>query len=192
VVERVKECLERRTGVPRGCVRLAALSGRALDKGLVEDGTTLSVVGRLPGGKGGFGALLRSSRSGRETTNFDACRDLQGRRVGGVEAERRLEEWRGREEERELEKVAEKHLREAAKAERRKEEEKVNIQEFREELEEVGEKVADAVRDGLKQASVLAGSKRKEAIRALAAGASTSKRPKRAFGLEDFSDSESD
>ena len=36
---------------------------------------------RVAGGKGGFGSLLRASRSGATTTNFDACRDLSGRRI---------------------------------------------------------------------------------------------------------------
>lgn len=34
----------------------------------------------LPGGKGGFGSLLRASGRVAKTTNFDACRDLSGRR----------------------------------------------------------------------------------------------------------------
>ena len=32
---------------------------------------------RINGGKGGFGSLLRGSKSAQTTTNFDACRDLE-------------------------------------------------------------------------------------------------------------------
>jgi len=46
------------------------------------------------GGKGGFGATLRSQKPGTPmTTNFDACRDLSGRRIRHVNAQQNLEEW---------------------------------------------------------------------------------------------------
>jgi len=51
----------------------------------------------LRGGKGGFGTLLRSSarQSGaRLTTDFGACRDLQGRRLRHVNDEIKLRKWR--------------------------------------------------------------------------------------------------
>ena len=36
----------------------------------------------IRGGKGGFGRNLKKEKSLKKTTNFDACRDLSGRRVG--------------------------------------------------------------------------------------------------------------
>ena len=55
------------------------------------------------GGKGGFGAMLKGSQAGRKTTNFESCRDLNGRRLRSVNNERRLAEWRKEREERERE-----------------------------------------------------------------------------------------
>lgn len=44
----------------------------------------------LPGGKGGFGALLKGSSGTKKTTNFDSCRDLHGRRLRDVRREQSL------------------------------------------------------------------------------------------------------
>ena len=41
---------------------------------------SLAPAAPLRGGKGGFGSLLRASGRVAKTTNFDACRDLSGRR----------------------------------------------------------------------------------------------------------------
>jgi hypothetical protein len=46
----------------------------------------------LPGGKGGFGAMLRGSSSSKKVRNFDACRDLSGRRLRDVRMLQELEE----------------------------------------------------------------------------------------------------
>ncbi|CAJ1331910.1 unnamed protein product, partial [Effrenium voratum] len=51
------------------------------------------VTFRLLGGKGGFGSLLRSQKGGKKTTNFDAMRDLNGRRIRHVKAVERIKEW---------------------------------------------------------------------------------------------------
>ena len=51
---------------------------------------------RLVGGKGGFGSLLRGGNQGMKkvvTTNFDACRDLDGRRLRHTNNERKLRDW---------------------------------------------------------------------------------------------------
>jgi len=42
------------------------------------------------GGKGGFGALLRTSKNTKKTTNFGACRDLNGRRLKDIQLEQQL------------------------------------------------------------------------------------------------------
>ncbi|CAN0884767.1 Replication stress response regulator SDE2 [Linum grandiflorum] len=72
----------------------------------------------LLGGKGGFGSLLRgaATKAGqKKTNNFDACRDMSGRRLRHVNAEKRLEEWKEGEEERKLEKIAQDFLKKKAK-----------------------------------------------------------------------------
>jgi len=55
---------------------------------------TVRVMFRLLGGKGGFGALLKKQMSqGKKTTNFDAMRDLSGRRLRHSKAVDRIKEW---------------------------------------------------------------------------------------------------
>lgn len=47
---------------------------------------------RVMGGKGGFGSNLRSMgarAATKETTNFEACRDLEGRRLRTVHDEQK-------------------------------------------------------------------------------------------------------
>lgn len=52
---------------------------------------TLTPRRALPGGKGGFGANLKgSAAASRPSSNFDACRDLNGRRIRTVRAESAL------------------------------------------------------------------------------------------------------
>lgn len=78
------------------------------------------------GGKGGFGALLRGQgRDGKVTTNFDACRDLSGRRVRHTTIENKLRDWKAGAHERELEKLAEQHIKEQARQQRREQAEQV-------------------------------------------------------------------
>lgn len=57
----------------------------------------ISTVSSLLGGKGGFGTLLKgqSRQAGAKlTTDFGACRDLQGRRLRHVNDEIKLRKWR--------------------------------------------------------------------------------------------------
>lgn len=54
---------------------------------------------RVAGGKGGFGAMLRGkslAAGQKKTTNFDACRDLNGVRLKAVHQDRQIAEWRAR------------------------------------------------------------------------------------------------
>ena len=58
----------------------------------------LNVMMGLKGGKGGFGAMLRAQAKGKgakTTTDFGACRDLQGRRLRHVNDEIRVQKWAG-------------------------------------------------------------------------------------------------
>ncbi len=82
----------------------------------IETDSTLHLVGQLLGGKGGFGSLLRGAGRAILTDNVDACRDLSGRRLRQANAEKRLAEWAAEARERELEKVALKHVKEQQKA----------------------------------------------------------------------------
>uniref|UniRef100_A0A6N2MZR2 Ubiquitin-like domain-containing protein n=1 Tax=Salix viminalis TaxID=40686 RepID=A0A6N2MZR2_SALVM len=80
--------------------------------------STVYLLLRLLGGKGGFGSLLRgaATKAGqKKTDNFDACRDMSGRRLRHVNAEKKLEEWRAEEEDRRLEKIAEEFIKKKAK-----------------------------------------------------------------------------
>jgi len=67
----------------------------------------------LDGGKGGFGSMLRALgkhmnvKSG-DDANFDACRDINGRRLRHVNSEKKLTEWYAMEEERKREADLEK------------------------------------------------------------------------------------
>lgn len=73
---------------------------------------------RLRGGKGGFGSLLRgaATKAGqKKTNNFDACRDMSGRRLRHVNAEKKLEEWRAAADERKLERMAEEYIKKKTK-----------------------------------------------------------------------------
>ncbi|KAL8118951.1 uncharacterized protein LOC141724036 [Apium graveolens] len=78
----------------------------------------ISLLLRLRGGKGGFGSLLRGAgtKAGqKKTNNFDACRDMSGRRLRHVNAEKKMEEWNAEAAERRLEKVAEEFIKKRVK-----------------------------------------------------------------------------
>lgn len=94
-------------GVPCGVLRLWC--GSRL---LLRDGEVLRELGslppiivraRLPGGKGGFGSLMRAyaaklaARSRRGQENQGAMRDLWGRRIRHVEAAKQIKEWQAQE-----------------------------------------------------------------------------------------------
>ncbi|KAL1561918.1 replication stress response regulator SDE2-like [Salvia divinorum] len=91
---------------------------RCRTDGLGNFPVVVNLLLRLMGGKGGFGSLLRgaATKAGqKKTNNFDACRDMSGRRLRHVNAEKRLEEWRAEAEERKLEKMADEFLKKKAK-----------------------------------------------------------------------------
>lgn len=102
-------------------------SGRPLQDGKqlqhygVTTDSTIQLAFRLLGGKGGFGSLLRGAGRAILTDNVDACRDLSGRRLRQANAEKRLAQWAAEARERELEKIAMKHVREQEKANKREE-----------------------------------------------------------------------
>lgn len=156
---RVAAVVCERTGVPVRCLRL--VTGTAVVSNetvlIAEDGNfpSCSLLLRLPGGKGGFGSLLRgaATKAGqKKTSNFDACRDMSGRRLRHVNAEKKLKEWKADAEERELEKTAEEFLKKATKA---KEEDNgvfEELEKFRAETSHAMEAVEQAVASGLVEA----------------------------------------
>lgn len=117
-----------------------------------------SVLLRLRGGKGGFGSLLRgaATKAGqKKTSNFDACRDMSGRRLRHVNAEKKLKEWKAQAKEREFEKTANDFLKKQVK---QKEDESgcsQVIERFREETFRAREDVESAVAQGLAEAKKL-------------------------------------
>ena len=97
-------------GVPSEHLRLTRAGRELHDASRLDevDGAIVSVLLRIHGGKGGFGAMLRTAGAkGVKTTNFDACRDLNGRRLRHVNADAALAEWERGAEERKLKKQQE-------------------------------------------------------------------------------------
>lgn len=93
-VATLKNRLYELTSVPPDVQRLTTLGGRFItDDQLIFDPAEpdgpiiLSMSLRLPGGKGGFGSMLRAQggrMASQKTTNYEACRDLSGRRLKTV------------------------------------------------------------------------------------------------------------
>ncbi|KAL3308888.1 silencing defective protein Sde2 [Cichlidogyrus casuarinus] len=74
--------------------------------GNLSEYAVIRVYERLYGGKGGFGSMLRAIGSQIEkTTNHEMCRDLTGRRMRDVNAEKKLREWYEKATDREREKA---------------------------------------------------------------------------------------
>ncbi|XP_011093038.1 protein SDE2 homolog isoform X2 [Sesamum indicum] len=150
---------------------------------------------RLRGGKGGFGSLLRgaATKAGqKKTNNFDACRDMSGRRLRHVNAEKKLEEWRAEAEERKLEKMAEEYIKKKAKEVVKKgksnggDSAEKYVAKYREDSAKCMEEVERSVRESIKG---LVSSKRKSSA---VGGESDSKRLKIWMGKRKFGDSDSE
>ncbi|XP_065860216.1 uncharacterized protein [Euphorbia lathyris] len=118
-VQAIKHRIFEITKIPIHSQRLICGGTQLHERSLVSaPECTVHLVLSLLGGKGGFGSLLRgaATKAGqKKTNNFDACRDMSGRRLRHVNAEKRLEEWKAGEEERRLEKIAEDFLKKNAK-----------------------------------------------------------------------------
>uniref|UniRef100_A0A1J3JPV3 Protein SDE2-like protein n=1 Tax=Noccaea caerulescens TaxID=107243 RepID=A0A1J3JPV3_NOCCA len=116
--DQIKQRIFEQTKIPTHLQRLICGGYQISDGSAVsQPDATVNLVLSLRGGKGGFGSLLRgaATKAGqKKTNNFDACRDMSGRRLRHVNAEKRLEEWKEGEEERKLEKVAHEFLKKQA------------------------------------------------------------------------------
>ena len=91
-VARLARELERLEGIPTS-EQIISCGSRVLrpaDGRLPLDPPTCHLLLPLAGGKGGFGSNLRAAARNAATSNFDACRDLSGRRVRHVNGEQKI------------------------------------------------------------------------------------------------------
>lgn len=158
--EVLKSLLEERTGIPKDSQRLVTgLRDISDDSVLSTDDCgefpSCTVLLRLIGGKGGFGSLLRgaATKAGqKKTSNFDACRDMSGRRLRHVNAEKQLKEWKAEAKDRELEKAGEEHVKRLARERRENAAVQEELESLRAESTVAMDSVDDAVKIGLVEA----------------------------------------
>lgn len=148
----LRACVAQHEGLPSSLLRLTSAGRELHDSATVAPGSSVHVLLRLLGGKGGFGAMLRTAGArGVKTTNFDACRDLNGRRLRHVNAEASLREWDMQAQQREL-----KRQEEAAKKGSKAPETRVEAfdeDEYDEMLKGARDRVADALAASLASTS---------------------------------------
>nr|CAG8591050.1 8751_t:CDS:2 [Entrophospora candida]CAG8604733.1 13804_t:CDS:2 [Entrophospora candida] len=122
--------------------------------------TTLTLKLPLYGGKGGFGSMLRAQggkMASQKTTNFEACRDLNGRRLRTVNEAKRLADLLEKEPERErvrndkIQRKIENGLKE-----RQAKKIRFDDTEFLKQSEEMKEKVQVAVTEAVKNTTTTA------------------------------------
>merc|ERR1719479_72798 len=96
------------------CLRCEKDGKPLLENGSLDgtDCVTVTLAGGLPGGKGGFGSLLRSIGAQiQKTTNHEAMRDLSGRRQRDVNNEQRMRDYAAKKAEREREELEKKEAK---------------------------------------------------------------------------------
>jgi len=157
-VSKIKQIIAEKEGIPVDQQWLSCNSKYLSDRQLFSASEArllppLHLSLRIVGGKGGFGSLLRGGNSKvgqKKTTNFDACRDLSGRRLRHQNNEKKLAEWYAEEKERELEKIAEEHIK---KLETEKKEHVFDVISFDEELETNDNNITSSVKAGMSVAT---------------------------------------
>lgn len=167
-VKDLKESVFLSQGIPVNQFQIVVNKYYVKDEEFIEDGSVAQLVLLLPGGKGGFGSMLRAIGAQIEkTTNREACRDLSGRRLRDVNEEKRLKKWISKQAERERE-AAE---RKKAKLERLRSMPKHNFcdPEYDQERSELPDKIDNALVQGLKSAESGPSKRRKPQASAQAA-----------------------
>merc|ERR1711936_248242 len=171
----------------------------SLDSPLHQTGTLYILPSNpLPGGKGGFGSLLRAIGAQiQKTTNHEAMRDLSGRRQRDINNEQRMRDYAAKQGEREREELEKK---EAKLQKLKRLAERENKHEFSDpQYDKVRSETEENVHDAMEAAMKVA-SEAKEAEKDLKRKAETEKKvepPKKkgkglwmGDGLDGLSDSE--
>ncbi|WAR18738.1 SDE2-like protein [Mya arenaria] len=100
----LKGFLTSKTGLSTTSCFLVCNGCLVSDDDPVKENVVYHTYLRIPGGKGGFGSMLRAIGAQIEkTTNREACRDLSGRRMRDVNNEKDLKEWLAKQSDREKE-----------------------------------------------------------------------------------------
>lgn len=144
-VRELYDVVEDAEGIPSSLTRLVTGTRQLQDEHILradEHGMFpfCTLLGRLLGGKGGFGSLLRGSQSQKKTTNFDACRDMNGRRLRHVNSEQKLIEWQEQAKEREMEKKALEQMKKEEKELKQRVEKDTTLAHLREQTEDILDK----------------------------------------------------
>lgn len=163
LVQQLKRVIEEREGIPVE-EQVLTYGGRVLSSEEeifseahgVAPGCVIGLSLRVCGGKGGFGSNLRAAGKRQLTDNFDACRDLEGRRIRHKSAKEKLEAWQEEAQERELEKLALKHIQDVAREERNMKIVDVDVEDVRRETKEAVSNVHNAVSFALKNKARMA------------------------------------
>lgn len=114
-VSRLFQLVTDRQGIPSHLLRLCEgtrelKSGQTLSLDHLMAMPVVRVLLAIAGGKGGFGAMLRNLGKNIDTKNmnYDACRDLSGRRLRHVNNEKQLRDWYHQQEDRDKEAAEQK------------------------------------------------------------------------------------
>jgi len=117
-------------------------------------GSVIDVNLRLQGGKGGFGSLLRGQAvSKRKITNFDASRDLQGRRIRNVKLHQKLMEWarKKKQEDQAIKKEVDEYTKQQKELQGVQRDIRLT-QEFKDKVEKWDTEMSDSIRAGARKA----------------------------------------
>ncbi|XP_078001080.1 splicing regulator SDE2-like isoform X2 [Glandiceps talaboti] len=134
---------------------------RIQDDVKIQEDVLYHVCYRLPGGKGGFGSMLRMIGAQIEkTTNREACRDLSGRRLRDINDEKRLSEWLKKQ----ADKEREREVRRREKLEKMASEPRhfFNDQKYEQQKQSIMENVSDALSQGIQAAASEESSKKRK------------------------------
>lgn len=155
----LKDRIQRQEGLPTELQRIIFHS-RDLPNcenitGEKSSSLSLRLSLRILGGKGGFGSLLRgqgAKAGAKKITNFDSCRDLNGRRIRYVNQEKKLKEWYENKGQREAEELEEKKSKKEEK-EKMEMEKEIEFDEtkYSSEIKSIQESTMEAVEKAIKK-----------------------------------------